>query len=128
MPLSEEEQRVLAEIERQFRETEPDLADRLSSSHSSTPDLRPWPAIGALLGGLVLVVFTFSRWPVVAAGAFVLMVAGGIWSAQTLRHALRLRLMSLGERARNRPITPPFPLRRRPPEARRGDPPFTDEL
>ena len=128
MPLSEEEQRVLAEIERQFRETEPDLAHRLGSSPPHAVGLRPWRSVGALVVGFVIVLLTFARWPVAAFAGFVMMVMGGVWLAQALRHVARARLVSLGERARSRPVTPPFPLRRRPPQQKRGEPPFTDEI
>lgn len=128
MPLSEDEQRVLAEIERQLRDTEPELAQRLGSSPPPPVAIRPWPAVGGLTLGLVIVLLTFQHFVVVAFAGFVIMVASGVWLTLGVRQVLQTRLVALARRARTRPVTPPFPLRRRPMQPERGDPPFTDEI
>lgn len=128
MPLSEEEQRVLAEIERQLLDTEPEFALRLGSIPTPTASGRPWAAVAGLAFGLLLVLFTFQRYFVLAFAGFVLMVVSGVGLTLALRQILHARLVALAQRARTRPVSPPFPLRRRPMQPERSDPPFSDEI
>ena len=128
MPLSEEEQRVLAEIERQLRDTEPEFALRFGSIPTPPPAGRPWAAVGGLAFGLLLVLFTFQRYFVLAFAGFVVMVVSGVGLTLAVRQILHARLVALAQRSRNRPVSPPFPLRRRPMQPERGEPPFSDEI
>ena len=74
MPLSEEEQRILHEIERNFYERDPAFARGVSKHTLYRHAGRncKWAALGFLTGFVVLVVsFAFSLW-VAALGCFVM--------------------------------------------------------
>ena len=61
MPLSDEEQKILREIEAQLNATDPGLVEQVSRTtlyRHSTRVIR-WAALG-LLGGLLLLIFTFQ--------------------------------------------------------------------
>ncbi|ADH67975.1 DUF3040 domain-containing protein [Nocardiopsis dassonvillei] len=72
MSLREHERRILAEIERQLSEEEPDLAGRLESFGSGDPDApadpglggwKPWVACGliaAVTAGLLVMLFVLT--------------------------------------------------------------------
>ena len=86
MPLSEEEQRVLAEIERQFHESEPDLAHALGSTtvvRDASGRLRM--AVLAMIGGFILLLVSFARSPVLGVAGFLLMLGGAIAAERNLR-------------------------------------------
>ena len=76
MPLSEDEQRILQEIERSFYEHDPALASRVKSASLYRHAGRncKWAAFGFLVG-LVVLLFTFAAntWPGVA--GFLVMLA-----------------------------------------------------
>src|SRR4051812_47473357 len=61
MPLSEEEQKILREIEQQLNATDPDLVEQVSRTtlYRHAARVIKWSALG-LIGGLVLVVLTFA--------------------------------------------------------------------
>ncbi|GAA1438209.1 DUF3040 domain-containing protein [Nocardiopsis tropica] len=72
MSLREHERRILEEIERQLREDEPDLAERLDSFGADDPDAmadsgldgwKPWVACGliaAVTAGLLVLLFVLT--------------------------------------------------------------------
>ncbi len=72
MPLSEYEQRVLEQMERQLTSDDPRLVSTLRGGHSS---LRRWllTGAGAMLGLALLVVGTASSMPWVGIAGFVVM-------------------------------------------------------
>ena len=86
MPLNEDEQRILEEIERQFYEEDPELARSVAGA-SLRARLRPHRrlAIAGFVVGLIvmLVSFTSSVW--VAALGFILMLASAGWLAMSFR-------------------------------------------
>ena len=86
MPLNEDEQRILEEIERQFYEEDPELARSVAGA-SLRSKLRPHRrlAIAGFVVGLIvmLVSFTSSIW--IAAVGFILMLASAGWLAMSLR-------------------------------------------
>lgn len=86
MPLDDREQRILAEIERQFYEEEPELAHAVRNIDRPGQLGIRLPLIG-LLVGIVVVVVTFTLNSVVALLGFVLMIA----SATVLVHSIRRR-------------------------------------
>ena len=61
MPLSDEEQKILREIEAQLNATDPALGEQVSRTtlYRHSARMIRWAALG-LLGGLVLLVFTFA--------------------------------------------------------------------
>lgn len=86
MPLNEDEQRILEEIERQFYEEDPELARSVAeASLRSKIKPRRRLAIAGFVVGLVVMMasFTVSAW--VAAGGFVIMLASAGWFAMSLR-------------------------------------------
>lgn len=93
MPLSDHEQRILEEIERQFYEQDPRTARALSSQTLEAQLLRNFRRGIALfvLGFLVLGVFFFRPsppvGPVVGVVGFVLMLAGATIAYQNVRKA-----------------------------------------
>ncbi len=87
MPLDEREQRILAEIERQFYEEDPQLAKAVRDITRSRPRLGPKMAAIGLVAGAALMLLTFTQASWVAAIGFVVMVI----SATAMVQAIRLR-------------------------------------
>lgn len=88
MPLNEDEQRILEEIERQFYEEDPDLARSVSggSLRSKLLPRRRLAIAGFIVGFIVMLVsFTSSVW--IAAVGFILMLASAGWFATNLRNS-----------------------------------------
>lgn len=89
MPLSEHEQKLLEEMERQLFADDPRLARTFHRSTRPRRDRRRITlGILAILVGLVLLVLAVAL-PMIWLGvaAFVLMVAGGVWAATAPRVA-----------------------------------------
>ena len=88
MPLSEDEQRILQQIEQQFYEHDPDLAGEIgqhSVNRSLARQMR-WATAVFVLGLVVLVVAlaTATSFLVSFAG-FVVMLASALWFERSLR-------------------------------------------
>jgi hypothetical protein len=73
MPLDDREQQILAEIERQFYEEDPDLAHAVRNIDRSSRFGVRLPAAGAV-AGVTIVILAFTVNTVVALGGFLLMV------------------------------------------------------
>ena len=86
MPLNDDEQRILEEIERQFYEEDPELARSVAEA-SLRSKFRPRRrlAIAGFIVGLVVMLASFTSSVWVAAGGFVLMLASAGWFAMSLR-------------------------------------------
>ncbi len=85
MPLNEREQRILEEIERQFYEDDPKLAQTVANTTLGdfARRKRKWAAVGFLVGlAVMLVFFTRNRW--VALAGFLGMVVSVGWIAMTM--------------------------------------------
>src|SRR5438045_8794862 len=84
MPLSDEEQQILKEIEAQLNETDPGLVEQVSRTtlYRHSARVIRWAALG-LLGGLILLVFTFASSIWVGALGFAVMLACAL---VTVRH------------------------------------------
>ena len=95
MPLDDREQRILAEIERQFYEDDPELAAAVRNIDRSRSYGIRLPLLG-LVGGLAIVVAFFTSQTLVALAGFTLMVV----SATSLVHELRRR--GFGDQSRER--------------------------
>ncbi|HLI52919.1 MAG TPA: DUF3040 domain-containing protein [Acidimicrobiales bacterium] len=93
MPLNEEEQRILAEIERQFHAEDPDSARRIGTAGLYEYLVRncKWASAGLVVGMIILVAAFASSW-VLGIFGFLLMVASGFVLAQNLRRVSRLHL------------------------------------
>ncbi|MEZ5169868.1 MAG: DUF3040 domain-containing protein [Acidimicrobiia bacterium] len=76
MPLSEDEQRILSEIEQQLHDTDPDLAQQVSETTLYKHAARSikWSIAGFVLG-FVLLIATVSTSTLLALGAFGIMLA-----------------------------------------------------
>ncbi|MGH9891130.1 MAG: DUF3040 domain-containing protein [bacterium] len=79
MPLSDREQKILAEIERHFHAEDPNLVRAVRRIDRSGNNGNRWATIG-VVAGLTLVAIAFSRNTFAAVGGFVLVV----WSANYL--------------------------------------------
>lgn len=83
MPLDDREQRILAEIERQFYEDDPELARAVKNIDRSSRFGIRLPLVG-LVAGLIVVVVFFTRQTVVALVGFGLMVASATALVQAI--------------------------------------------
>ena len=103
MPLSEEEQRVLREIERSFYESDPEFARQVSSKtlykHAGR-NLR-WAALG-FVGGLVLLVTSFASYLFLGIAGFLAMLFSALIFERNLRAMGKAGLRSISDTVRAR--------------------------
>ena len=88
MPLSEDEQRILQEIEQQFYARDPILADEISSHSIYAGCIRrmKWAGLWFTVGVVILVVALITATTfLVAFGGFVLMLVAALWFERSLR-------------------------------------------
>jgi hypothetical protein len=85
MPLDDKEQRILAEIERQFYEENPELARAVKHHQKPTRVGARLSIVGIVAGLAIVIAYVSITW--VAVAGFVLVVA----SATALVNSLRLR-------------------------------------
>lgn len=93
MPLNEDEERILAEIERQFHATDPDSAKRISNTTLQRYLARNCKL--ALLGffvGLVILLAAFASSWILGIFGFLVMVASAVFLIQNLHKMSRLGL------------------------------------
>lgn len=86
MPLNEREQRILEEIERQFYQEDPKLAQTVANTTLESVRRR-WTRV-AFVGfvlGLVVMLASFTQWTAVALGGFLIMVVSAGWIAMSVR-------------------------------------------
>ena len=86
MPLNEREQRILEEIERQFYEDDPKLAETVAKTtlESLSKKWQRLSAVGFGVGLLVMFIF-FTQSTVIALVGFIVAVISGGWLAMNLR-------------------------------------------
>ncbi len=79
VPLSEDEQRILSEIEDKLYESDPSLAKEVGSTTVYTAPLRSvrWAAVG-FAAGLIVMVVTLSTSYLFAFGGFLVMLAAAL--------------------------------------------------
>jgi Protein of unknown function (DUF3040) len=96
MPLSEEEQKILREIEQQLNATDPDLVEQVSRTtlYRHSARVIKWAALG-LLGGLVLIVVTFAKTLFLAVIGFGVMLACSLVIERNVRKLGRAGLQSI---------------------------------
>ncbi len=100
MPLDDREQRILEEIERQFYEEDPKLAETVrtaSVASASTRHLK-W-AVLLLVAGLALMFAFFTRQTLVALAGFTAMVFAAAWIVAIVRRRLGMGAGPPGARA-----------------------------
>jgi len=103
VPLSEEEQRVLREIERSFYENDPEFAKQVSSKtlyRHAGRNLR-WAALG-FVGGLVLLVTSFASYLVLGIAGFLAMLFSALIFERNLRAMGKAGLQSISDTVRAR--------------------------
>jgi hypothetical protein len=86
MPLNEREQRILEEIERQFYQEDPKLAQTVANTTLESVRRR-WNRV-AFVGfvvGLVVMLASFTQWTAVALVGFLIMVVSAGWIAMNVR-------------------------------------------
>ena len=98
MPLSEDEQRILQQIEQQFYANDPDLAGEIGAHSLYAHCLRQMRLAAAVFvaGLIVLVVALATATPfVVSFGGFVVMLASALWFERSLRKMGRAGMAQL---------------------------------
>ncbi len=104
MPLNEDEERILAEIERQFHATDPESAKRISSTTLQRYLARncKWALLGFVVGLIILLAAFASSW-ILGIFGFLVMVGSAVVLIQNLHKMSRLGLeqMSRSMSARN---------------------------
>lgn len=103
MPLSEDEQRILRQIEQRFYDQDPESARRIGSTtlpRYLAGNLR-WSALGFLLGLAVLLVSFASSW-VLAVFGFAIMLASGVAFTHYLRRMGRHGIQQLQRNVQGR--------------------------
>jgi Protein of unknown function (DUF3040) len=87
MPLSEHEQRILAEIERRLLEDDPKFAQQVSSSFKAHLARRMKLAVLGFVAGIVVVLLgvVASQNPVLSLAGFLLMIGSILFFVQALR-------------------------------------------
>jgi hypothetical protein len=86
VPLSEDEQRILSEIEEQLYESDPDLVREVGSTTVYTHAFRnlKWAVLGFVVG-LALMIGLLSTHFVLAFAGFVVMLAAALWAERNAR-------------------------------------------
>ncbi len=86
MPLDDREQRILEEIERQFYQEDPKLAETVRDTTLATVTARRvrWASLGLIVGLVVMLVF-FTRNRFIALAGFLGMVLATFWIVSVLR-------------------------------------------
>ena len=101
MPLSEDEQRILSEIEAQLYESDPALAKEVSSTTVYTHAFRnlKW-ATAAFLLGVAVLVFTLSTSYWLSFGGFLIMLASALFFERNARKLGRVGLQQMTQNMR----------------------------
>lgn len=101
MPLSEDEQRILSEIEDHLYESDPALAREVAQTTIYTHAFRnlKWATLGFFVGTILMVVLLSSSF-VFAFGGFLLMLASLLWFERNARKLGRAGLEQMTENLR----------------------------
>ncbi|MDH3706873.1 MAG: DUF3040 domain-containing protein [Acidimicrobiia bacterium] len=101
MPLSEDEQRILSEIEQQLYETDPALAREVGSTTVYTHAFRnmKWSLLGFVVG-VVFLLFTLSTHFAVAFIGFLIMLASAFVFERSARQLGRVGLQQMTQNMR----------------------------
>ena len=104
VPLSEDEQRILQEIEQQFYASDPDLAGEIGNHSLYAHCVRQMKWAGVLFGvGVVVLVVALATATnfLVAFAGFVVMLGAALWFERSLRKLGRAGMERLGESFRS---------------------------
>ena len=99
MPLSEDEQRILREIEQRLYESDPRLAREVRSTTVYTPAFRGlrWAALGFVVG-VVFMIATLSVSFVLAFMGFLVMLVSALAFERSLRRLGRVGIQQITQR------------------------------
>lgn len=101
MPLSEDEQRILSEIEQRLYESDPALAKNVAQTTVYTHALRHLKGATVLfLAGVAIMVLTLSTSFLLAFGGFVVMLCSALWFERSARRLGRVGLQQATSRIR----------------------------
>ncbi|MDH3731491.1 MAG: DUF3040 domain-containing protein [Acidimicrobiia bacterium] len=86
MPLDDREQRILEEIERQFYEEDPKLAQTVRNTSLATLTARRvrWASLG-IAGGLIVMLVFFTSNRFIALAGFLVMTGATFWMVSSSR-------------------------------------------
>ena len=99
VPLSEEEQKMLEEIERSFYDSDPDLARTVGLRAQRRPSRIPTIAgVAGIVGGLALVILGLSRHVAISYVGFLAMLAGSFALVGRLRQIAQESISALTHR------------------------------
>ncbi len=103
MPLNENEQRILAEIERQFHSQDPKSAQMIASTTLQRYLARncKWAALGFVVGLVVLLVAFASSW-ILAIFGFLIMLVSSVVLIRNLTRISRLGVEQVAQTFRSR--------------------------
>jgi hypothetical protein len=107
VPLSEDEQRILSEIEQRLYESDPHLAREVSSTTVYTHAIRgmKWAALG-FVAGVAILLGTLSVSAVLAFAGFLVMLAAALVFERNARHLGRAGLAQMTQRRSESRATP----------------------
>lgn len=103
VPLSEDEQRILQQIEQQFYDSDPNFAGELGKHSLYLHHLRrmKWAALAFIVGVVMLVVALATETTfLVAFAGFVVMLGSALWFEHNLRKLGRAGMQQLTESMR----------------------------
>lgn len=105
MPLSEDEQRILSEIEERLYESDPDLANEVRSTTVYTDPARSlrWAILGCVVG-LVIMVATLSISYWAAFAGFLVMFGSALYVERSLRQLGKVSIDQIAQNIRQRPV------------------------
>lgn len=99
MPLSEDEQRILSEIEQRLYESDPHLAREVSSTTVYTRSIRgmKWAGLGFVVG-IAILLGTLSVSYVLAFGGFLVMLASALAFERNARNLGKTGIQQITQR------------------------------
>jgi hypothetical protein len=99
VPLSEDEQRILSEIEQRLYESDPQLAREVSSTTVYSHAIRgmKWATLGFVVG-VVILITTLSVHAVLAFAGFLVMLIAALSFERNARHLGRAGLAQISQR------------------------------
>jgi hypothetical protein len=105
VPLSEDEQRILHEIERRFYEHDPEYAKSIESTtlYRSLGRNCKWAALG-FLAGLIILMVSFASNELLGVFGFIVMLASALWFTQNLRKMGRAGWQQMTESMRSHSV------------------------
>lgn len=109
VPLSEDEQRILSEIEAKLYETDPSLAKEVGSTTVYTASLRSlrWATVGFIVG-LIAMIATLSTSYWFAFGGFLVMLAAALVFERSARSLGKVSIDQLMQSVRSNGSRTPF--------------------